>query len=389
MKVQEYLKINGLQKLQNELKIKVREYQDRIVLNYDQIESPKNDPIVQECRALILRKDENWSVMAQAYLRFLNVGEDQNTAEFPLTSSKTRVYSKIDGSIILLYWDNFNNKWQPSSRSCAFGEGESVMGNTFANIFYRAIENTNVIGWLESNEKNKEVTWIFELCSPETRVVTPFSEYKVVLTGARNVINGQELYGDALDMVAIGMKVERPESFSFASIDEAIEKANSLSCMSEGFVLCHEEGVSFWRIKVKNSKYLAIANMRANGSISAKRILLLIVTNEQEEYLQYFKEDKKYFDYVSGIWTAILDNIASIHEKNCNIEAQKDYALAIMKEVNNPWESGILFEMRKKKVTLAEVVKNLDANGVTRLAKIIKLKERMAKEFGIKMEEEE
>ena len=55
MNVQKYLEENGLKKLQEEFKIVVTDYPDRVVLNYDQIDSPRFNPICDECRGLILR----------------------------------------------------------------------------------------------------------------------------------------------------------------------------------------------------------------------------------------------------------------------------------------------------------------------------------------------
>mgnify|MGYP003565423402 CR=1 FL=1 len=51
-----YLKNHTYKDIKNEFGIKVKEYDDRIVLNYSQINSPKYHPIVKECRALILSK---------------------------------------------------------------------------------------------------------------------------------------------------------------------------------------------------------------------------------------------------------------------------------------------------------------------------------------------
>jgi tRNA splicing ligase len=386
MKVQEYLKANNLQKLQDELKIKVREYPRLCVLNYDQCFSDKHNPIVQECRGLILEKD-TWKVVARSFDRFFNYGESINDKDFPV--DKSLVQMKLDGSIISVY--NYEGKWNVATRSMAMGEGETPMDLTFRELFDKAVERTKV--WEYLNEDigfTKDVTYVFELTSPMNRIVTPYKDTTVTLIGARNNITGDELLSNGLDIVAEYMGVNRPKSFKCNSLNDVIENTKKLEVLEEGYVLVYERNKgSHWRIKVKSERYLAIAHLRNNGVISAKRLLLLIVMNEQSEYCNYFPEDIKYIDFVSGIWTAILNNIALIHEKNCNIEVQKDYALAIMKEVNNPWEGGILFDMRKKKITLQEVVKSLDANGVTRLAKIIKLKERMAKEFGIKMEEED
>lgn len=50
MKTIDFLKDNGIEALRTELAITVKEVDDLLVLNYNQIESPKTHPIVVECR---------------------------------------------------------------------------------------------------------------------------------------------------------------------------------------------------------------------------------------------------------------------------------------------------------------------------------------------------
>jgi hypothetical protein len=95
MKVIDFIKYNGIPALVEKYKIKVKDYTDRVVLNYDQIESPRFDPIVDECRALILKKN-TWGVLARGYDRFYNVGEDPNTSKFPFDSRFVRFDEKIE-----------------------------------------------------------------------------------------------------------------------------------------------------------------------------------------------------------------------------------------------------------------------------------------------------
>ena len=74
MKTIEYIKKNGIESLKSEFGINVKEYDDLFVLNYDQIESPKTHPIVQECRSLIL--DKQFNVVSRSFDRFFNFGEN-------------------------------------------------------------------------------------------------------------------------------------------------------------------------------------------------------------------------------------------------------------------------------------------------------------------------
>ncbi len=109
MKVIEYLKLNGLNDLQSNYNIKVKKYKEEglIVLNYDQVFSPKNI-LTDECRGLIL--DLNYNLVSRAFDRFYNYGERNQDS----LKSKFQVYEKIDGSLIKIYfykkWNSFNQR---------------------------------------------------------------------------------------------------------------------------------------------------------------------------------------------------------------------------------------------------------------------------------------
>ena len=383
MKVQEYLKANGLKKLQDELKIEVREYPDRCVFNYSQIDSDKHNPIVQECRALILEK-ETWKVIARSFDKFLNIFEDENTKDFPI--SKARIEEKRDGSLCNVFF--YNNQWNVATRSMCYAEGTLPIGLTFRQLFDKAVEKTSLWVTLDEIPGSKNITWIFELTSPLNRVVTPYLETSITLIGARNIITDKELKGEYLDAIAKIIHVNRPKSFQFTTLEETLEFLKTLKNLDEGFVMTYESEDKFWRLKCKSEKYLAIAHLRNNGVLSAKRVLTLVVKNEQAEYLQYFDCDRPYFDYVENIWKNILNNITTLYEKYGGLESQKEFALTIIPLCKNDWEKGILFEMRKRNITLSKVVREMDVQACNRLAKAINLKGKLSKEFGVIVEDD-
>jgi tRNA splicing ligase len=69
-------------------------------LRYDQFRSPFGEPIVQECRGLILDEKENWKLVAYPYKKFFNY-QEKYAAE--LDWKNITVYEKVDGSIATLY----------------------------------------------------------------------------------------------------------------------------------------------------------------------------------------------------------------------------------------------------------------------------------------------
>ena len=75
MLVLDKIKQGGLESLAP-LHIKVNPHQDgRIILNYDQLNSPKTNPVVMECRALTV----NWQgdLIARSFSRFSMAGRGE------------------------------------------------------------------------------------------------------------------------------------------------------------------------------------------------------------------------------------------------------------------------------------------------------------------------
>lgn len=391
LNVQKYLIENGIEKLKSEFKIKVREYEDRIVLNYDQIESVQFHPIVDECRNLILSKD--FEVISQSFQRFYNYLEGVQTSQndiplkFRISSNKEIVvkdfsideaefYNKVDGSLINFY--NYKNQWNISTRSTAFGEGESNMGRTFAEVFKSAKEYPNLIKTVTNYSQFNNLTMIFELTSPESRVVVPFSETRIFLIGARDRNTGKELISSELDALSLTIGVERPQRYQFATMDELVKWVKEQGWTTEGIVLVIDRDGSHDRIKIKNPTHLAIAHMRNNGKLSLKRVLAVILANEQSEYLQYFAMDKVYFDFVEQELNLAKEDLTNVWNQCKDIENQKEFALKMMPMVKYKFETGILFSAKKTKEDPISLLLKSESD---KLVEGLGLKEKFVKVF--------
>lgn len=391
MEVQKYLAEHTLEELTEEFGIMVTDYPDRVVLNYNQIDSPRFNPICDECRALILHKG-TWVVMSRAFDRFYNVGEGNNQEWEDINfNHEGRFEEKRDGSLLSVYWDG--HQWCVATRKMAFAEGTMACGITFRQLFDKAASKTKLMEWLNNKDQsfgtpgcpNWGHTFIFEITAPENRVVTPYSATKLTLIGVRHNKTGNELDVHGLNMVSNYIGVDRPVQYPFWSMDEAVEGANKLEIMEEGFVIivCKKEG-SHYRVKCKNPKFVAIAHMRDNGNVSPKRIMTLVIANEQHEYLRYFPEDKHYFDFCEEVYNESLERIREIIKEHMHIEDQKEFALTIMPLVKLSYEKGVIFGARKGKSIEDKILEM----GGKKIAQGLGLKEKFVKKFGIEEEEE-
>lgn len=338
MKVIEFLKEHGVEKLKEETAIIVKEYDEGLlVLNYDQINSPKAHPLVMECRSLIL--DTNFNIVSRSFDRFFNYGEAPDTQKH-LDFSKAICYEKVDGSLIKIYCHK--GKWHAATRGTAFAESEvNGWGISFKDLVLKALDCEDDVEfqmicnlWLDD-----EWTYIFEVTSAENRVVKKYDSYLLHYLASRHNATGE--FGDDFEKEAattLGAKVVK--SFKFDSVQDCIETAKSLPDLEEGYVV-YQDGVPV--CKIKSPAYLAVHAIRGEG-LTPKRIMQPVLMNEQDEYLTYFPEDTKYFiPYIGGLGTLLID-IEEAWKLHGHIEDQKEFALKV-----KDWSySAIMFQTKRE-----------------------------------------
>jgi len=356
---------SGKELLTEELGIKVKEYpaDDLYVFNYCQIESPKTHPVVMECRGLVLKND--FTPVCRPFDRFFNLGEALDiTGRFDV--SESIVYEKVDGSLVKLYFHN--GEWCVGTRGTAFAESENYTGEYFKDLIAKAfgfdfVYNLNYS--LQLMDLPKNLTFIFEYTSPNNRIVTPYKEDKMYLLGCRDTLTGEEFKSAALSWAQImqkaGLNVHLPKTYQFSSNEEMREFANSLGDLQEGFV-AHDLKNNI-RVKLKADQYVAIHRLRGECLPTPKRIMGLVVTNETEEYLAYFPEERDRFAPYMEEWTNIGHRIECVWLTAQLIQDQKEFALFVKE---NPF-AFVLFQARAKKQEPLHVLNMLDINKKVKL----------------------
>jgi len=132
-----YIKAYGLDKAIIDFELKCKEYDKKVLLKYNQIDSDMSKEEVQDCRGLILEKD-TWKVMSLAFRKFFNSAEGHASRVDYLTAW---IWEKCDGSLIQLYWDWNEGKWFAGTTGMAEAEGEvnDKANTSFAKLFWETI----------------------------------------------------------------------------------------------------------------------------------------------------------------------------------------------------------------------------------------------------------
>lgn len=360
MKTIEYINQYGIERLKEELDIIVKEYPEHgiMVLNYNQIGSPKTHPVVMECRGLILEMG-SLKVVSRGFDRFFNYAEAPEFSSFNFEEAE--VCEKVDGSLIKIY--NHDGIWYISTRGTAFAESEcNGFGLTFRDLVLRAIPDdvriheNGATSFISKDEAFQEScnfwldtdwTYIFEFTSAENRVVTRYEGYNLTFLAARHNQTGE--YGDEYEERAAvdAFECAVAKRYKFDTIEHCLEMVKELPDMQEGYVV-YVGGKPV--CKIKSPAYVVAHRIKGEG-LTPKRIMQLVLMNEVDEYLAYFEEDRKFFEPYVNALNAGLELMEEVFIQFEGIEDQKEFALKVSK-FNF---SAVLFKARSSGKSVAEV----------------------------------
>lgn len=325
IELQKYLKEKSHDDLHNELGVTVKQDGDLFLYDYNQILSPKYHPVVRECRGIIL--DKNDEVIARPFDRFFNYGEEISEKDFDF--SNCHVYEKVDGSLIKIF--HYNNHWHVSTRGTIYAD--SRVGNndiTFKELVYKAVGVETQQEFDEIFKDCEKYTFICEVTSFENRVVVRHDGYSLWLLAVRDTKNGHYVDKQCFSDIVEKAKMKLPKEYSFLSIDDCLKTAKELTSNDEGYVV-YKNGIPV--MKIKSPAYVAMHHIRGNAVLTANRILDLILCNEQDEYLTYFPEDKKYFDPYTKAVDKLFFEMYNVFNKFKDVETIKEFAIAVSEYV--------------------------------------------------------
>jgi hypothetical protein len=340
---------NNLEDLTRLLGVEYKVVDGKVVINYSMFDSPKAHPIVKECRGLILYEG-SWDIASMAFERFFNLGEgpDQDLGARDL--SKGLVYPKLDGTMCSLWFDRTTNKWTVSTRSMVYADGAvgTLSTKTFKDLFWEAADATALPGaTLDKDNEilNSRYTYVFELTSPENRIVTPYTAPQIHLLTARNLDTLDEVSHEEMRRLALAMNVWPILPVKLTDWKELLSFPK-LAPTDEGYVIAFpsKEG-SHRRLKVKNPAYLAIAHMVT--APTERNFMDLVRTGAADEFLVYYPE---YTDNIKRL-SAGLQRVAEIVRRDyVDLDSIKDRKSFAIEAVKRRYPS-VLFAMRDGKVT--------------------------------------
>jgi hypothetical protein len=189
-------------------------------------------------------------------------------------------------------------------------------GMTFADLFWRTWDG---LGYLRPSAGDAGRCFMFELMTPENRVIVSHERPRIVLHGARDLDTMREL--DPLP-VAREFGWECVATHPLTCAHECLEAAKALSPMrGEGYVV---RDASFARVKVKSPQYVALAHLK--DAMTGRRLLEIVRANESDEFLSYFPEFRPAYAAVLREYEALCDGLEADFARLRDIPEQGAFA---------------------------------------------------------------
>ncbi len=281
--------------------LSVKWYQDSFIVTYPksrnggeaQTQVDYSDPLVRECRGLIVNKNAPFNVLCKGFDRF---DATESIPHDVLTNPQTQVTTTIDGTYVRLYFDTSRGqekaRWTLATNRCIDAKkARWSTFKTFFDYFQEASNSENSI--LDYTKLDTRYTYLFIVCHPESRIVRCYSSPMIYHVGTYDL--STEGNPELVDH-DIGIPKPQPiDTTKYESLQQLIDHSNTLDWQDPGYVVKWTDvDGTVHRAKIRNSKYEHVNSLRGNNPNVALHYLNLRSDTENPqpfiEFTRYYPE---------------------------------------------------------------------------------------------------
>jgi len=339
--IQKWIDQYGIEQLEQQLGILVKQKDDLILLKYNQIESDKSKHEVQECRGLILSLPD-LHIVNYVFKKFFNLGEGPADK---IDWNDAIVYKKWDGSLINIWF--WNGEWRMSTSGVIDGTVEIEPCLTFNKLLHQTIKKVYGKTWQEfTQDFDKDCCYAFELCTPYNIVVTQHQTWHLPIIGIRNRLSLQEIAPENSEINWLHIC----ESFPLSDLESIQQTFQTLDWQNEGYIVRSKKLYNdrFLRIKIKNPKYVAVHHLK--GGLGLHHAMQVVKDNEIDEFLIYFAERSDEILHLQREWKSLksllLFQWQILLNSGQGYDTMKAYALDVQAKIDKKWQ-GLMYKLKQ------------------------------------------
>lgn len=260
-----------------------------VLFKYQQFISDMSLRLCQEARGAIFRRiNDKFVPISIAMYKFFNATEQYSDLH-ELNWKTATISEKVDGSLMRLAYDKFDNNWLLSSNGTIYARNVNVANTNFEEIFISIIggqqEYKNLL-----NQLDKDYCYFFEMVSSYNLICVHYNEAGIYYLGRRNMITLEE----DNEILEYG-NIKHPKTYNLCSFSDCIAAANEYKGDFEGFVVKDTE---WHRVKIKTPWYIALHKMRGNGPLTVLRVVEMYQQGTLDDFTAYYPEFKDFIDDV-------------------------------------------------------------------------------------------
>ena len=270
----------------------VKEYESLYLVKYVKGKSDMKDSDVQKCRGIILEKNSNKLLCVPPQKSIDNdyyhnlQGNDQFNSDIVFEEF-------IDGTMINLF--KYQGKVYISTRSCLGANCRWNSSNTFNILFNECVD------FSKFDSIEEDYSYSFVIQHPDNTIVKKYVEPNIALClissiksdNSINVLNRELMQ---THITKYNFDISLPKLYNAENMEEVYKIIDSMDETEQGIVIKKFIDNSDLRSKVRNINYNKIRFLR--GNTNNKEYLYFELRKNQKivEYLEYFPEDKEFFD---------------------------------------------------------------------------------------------
>ena len=259
---------------------------DLYLIKYDRIKSKMGEPLVRECRGVILTKEKR--VLCFPPEKSITIEKMRGVVGNDIAN--IRFEEHVDGTMINVFYNPVKERWEKSTRSRIGAVCSWLCKETFAELFNEASKDFDL------NLLDKELSYTFVLVHPKNRIVvkhtTPFISLVTVRKIHQHGYENLSLEEVRESLHKKGISVKIPKVYTFQTIDEMCEYVSHQDSRSQGVIIKYK----YYRSKLRNKEYEFLKNLKGNTPHLTELYLHLRKDKKVKPFLKHFGEYKQKFN---------------------------------------------------------------------------------------------
>lgn len=265
------------------------------MLVYDLIESDLNDKIVKQCRGTVVEvlDDGTVNVICAPYIKFFDIN-DGHADTINWDSLLLKCEEKVDGQLIKMFKYKGQDFWVTNGGVGLYTpidyETEDV--HNYQELMTKALTKDapgSTVWDAEKNFFSCKMPWVdkvpdtwtlmFELTSPQNKIICEYEETKLWFHGARDADGIEHSPEEVKKMFDLPYDI--PKRYNLSNREDVLAALEKFSGKSqEGFVVVDE--ANWTRVKMKCPSYLALKYIRDHDT--PEGIWRLCITESHDDF---------------------------------------------------------------------------------------------------------